>query len=116
MIDQEKAPEGANQTGAQTSTTAKKNTPQIRPLASRHARILKALLNGPQTREQIDRAGPVSNGPAYIADLRQRGLNILCCRRRFTNADGQVCRPGIYFIDESSRPLALSLLRASLAG
>lgn len=85
-------------------------------LITRERRILTALTLGPKTREQVDRIGKVSNGPEYIRQLRERGLEIHCERRCFRNEDGQVCCPGVYRLAEKSVPKAMELLYLAMAG
>lgn len=59
-------------------------------------RVIDALLLRPHTREEIDRIGGASNGPALIFELRGMGLEIPCDRRTVVDRDGKAVKPGIY--------------------
>lgn len=76
----------------------------------RHLRALQALRNRPTSRETLDKVAGCSNGPALIAELRSRGLEIPCKRIQFEDRDGKVCRPGVYYLtDKDRRMLSLWL-------
>lgn len=58
---------------------------------------LEALYyDGPQSREDLDRAAKVSNGPEIVRQLRKLGLEIPCERVRCLNSYGTVVRRGVY--------------------
>jgi hypothetical protein len=59
-------------------------------------RVIDALLLRPHTREEIDRVGGASNGPALISELRALGLEVPCDRRTVVDRDGKAVKPGIY--------------------
>lgn len=69
----------------------------------RHLRAIAALLRRPLPREVLDRTAGASNGPALVADLRSRGLDIPCTRIKFTDRDGKPCRPGVYSLSARDR-------------
>jgi hypothetical protein len=70
-------------------------------------RVIKALLAGPLTREQVDRVGGASNGPALVAALRARGLEVPCELRTVMDRDGLHVNPGVYRFTEADKRLVL---------
>lgn len=100
--DQGKAPAGWNPAGASedgqaSNGTGAKFTPRKLP-EGQERRALRALMRGPVTREGLDRAAPASNGPAVVARLRARGVEISCEMREGTNRHGEPCRYGVYHL------------------
>lgn len=86
---------------------------QHKPLNLRQARALSALLQGPQSRERIDRATGASNGPDVVARLRRRlGLAIPCELRPGVDRDGLKVETGIYRLTEKDRAAAEAFLLA----
>lgn len=62
----------------------------------RHLRAIKKLLDGPVTREELDKVAGVSNSPHLVAELRALGLEVPCERQRVIDRDGKVCQRGVY--------------------
>ena len=62
----------------------------------RQLRVIAALMRRPQPRKQIDGVAGCSNGPALIADLQGKGLDIPCERIHAIDRDGRLCKPGVY--------------------
>lgn len=79
----------------------------------RQIRTLKALINGPMMREQLDMVAGASNGPEVVAGLRKKGLNIICERVPSIDRDGKPCRPGRYYLSEADKEKAHELLNSS---
>ena len=74
--------------------------PPIR--SERHRRVLLALLSGPKTREQLDRAAGASNGPDVVLKLRRRyGLQLPCTLGAVRDRDGATVERGIYRLSQS---------------
>lgn len=69
----------------------------------RHLRAVAMFMTRPLSREALDRVAGASNGPALIADLRSRGLEIPCERIDFIDRDGRSCQPGVYYFTDSDR-------------
>lgn len=69
----------------------------------RHLRVLRALLNGPLPREQLDSIAGCSNGPNLVAELRGRGLDVPCVRITCMDRDGRECRAGVYRFSAADR-------------
>lgn len=70
----------------------------------RHLRVIHALMvRSAIPREQLDRVAGCSNGPALVAELRRRGLEIPCNRIPAIDRDGKPCRPGMYRFTQSDR-------------
>ncbi len=76
----------------------------------RRCRLLSALLQGPVTREQADRLAPASNAPHYVMLLRLAGVEIVCKRRTFVDAEGYRRCPGTYYLTPEGREAARLLL------
>ena len=79
----------------------------------RHLRALAALLRRPVSREELDSVAGCSNGPELIAELRRRGLgydHLPCERIKFTDRDGNACRPGVYSLTDKGRRLVYDWL------
>ena len=62
----------------------------------RHLRVLIALLRRAMPREHVDTEAGASNGPALIADLRRRGLDLPCDRIPVYDRDGKEVKRGVY--------------------
>lgn len=69
----------------------------------RHLRAIHALLRRPMPREQLDREAGASNGPALVAELRDRGLEVPCRRTPCLDRDGREVRRGIYVLTQRDR-------------
>ena len=69
----------------------------------RHIRALTTLLRRPLPREHLDHIAGCSNGPALVAALRSRGLELPCERISFIDRDGKQCRPGVYSVTLTDR-------------
>lgn len=66
-------------------------------LSPRHRRLLRALLAGNLTREQVDRIAGASNGPDEVMRLRRNyGLVIHCTRKGSRDRDGRRVEAGVY--------------------
>lgn len=76
----------------------------------RERRLLTALLEGPLSRESLDRRIGASNTPDVVFRLRKKGFEIPCERREGIDRDGLTCRFGVYSMAETDRPLALAFL------
>lgn len=69
----------------------------------RHLRVLQALRCRPMPREHLDREAGASNGPALVADLRDRGLELPCQRAPVIDRDGREVKRGIYTLTQRDR-------------
>jgi len=69
----------------------------------RHLRVLHALLTRSRRREEIDRIAGCSNGPALIADLRCRGLDVPCAMVCAIDRDGHPVHLGVYALTVADR-------------
>ncbi|MCL4635225.1 hypothetical protein [Burkholderia sp.] len=71
----------------------------------RQVRALRALLASPAglAREALDRVAGCSNGPALIADLRAKGLEVPCFMRTVHDRDGKEVEAGVYVLTELDR-------------
>jgi hypothetical protein len=69
----------------------------------RHLRALAALLRRPVPREQLDREAGAANGPALVAELRARGLDLPCDRAPVLDRDGREVRRGVYALTGRDR-------------
>lgn len=76
----------------------------------RQQRALLALLDGPVSREQLDRITGASNSPHVIHRLRCKGFEIPCSSTEATDRDGRPCHPGAYSLTDTDRVRALALL------
>ena len=76
----------------------------------RQRRALLALLNGPVSREQLDRITGASNSPSVIQRLRCKGFEIPCSSTEATDRDGRPCQPGAYSLTDADKARALALL------
>ncbi len=81
----------------------------------RRCRLLSALLQGPVSREHADKLAPASNSPQYIMELREAGIEIICLRRCFVDAEGFKRCPGTYHLTPEGREAALAWLRGDAA-
>lgn len=81
----------------------------------RRCRLLSALLQGPVSRERADKLAPASNAPHYIMELREAGIEIICLRRCFVDAEGFKRCPGTYHLTPEGREAALAWLRGGAA-
>lgn len=88
----------------------------LQVLTPRQHRALEALLDGPQTREQIDRITGASNGPDEVMTMRRRfGLQIPCTRKGGRDIDGHHVEVGIYRLADADQPIARRLLQEARA-
>ena len=82
-----------------------------RPLYSpRKLRLLEALLDGPLSREALDRGIGTSNSPDVVFRLRARGFDLPCERRRGIDRDGRPCSFGIYRMTARDADKAVRIL------
>jgi hypothetical protein len=80
-------------------------------ITPRFFRLLKALVEGPITREQADRIAGASNSPDYIRRLKKQfGLEIRTERVNKLDRDGRHTRIGVYHLEGDSVQLARILL------
>lgn len=79
----------------------------------RQIRTLKALINAPLMREQLDKVAGASNGPEVVAGLRRKGLDVFCERVPSIDRDGKPCKPGRYYLDEKGKELVREFLNFS---
>lgn len=88
-----------------------------RHLTPRRLRLLRALLDGPQTREDVDRCVGASNGPDEVLKARRRhGLLIPCERQQGFDRDRHRVEFGVYRLADEDRPKARALVVAALSG
>ncbi len=79
----------------------------------REERALRALLDGPLRREQLDRAAGVSNGPDLVMNLRRDWrLEIPCKRVPVIDRDGRRVKVGLYALSANDRSKVLAWLNA----
>jgi Helix-turn-helix domain len=71
--------------------------------SDRQRRALDALWRGPIMREALDKEVGCSNSPNLIAELRSKGIEIVCEKVHAIDHDGKPCRPGCYSLTEKSR-------------
>ena len=69
----------------------------------RHLRTIQALMTRPITREHLDQIAGCSNGPALVAELRRRGLEVPCTRTKKKDRDLFDCWPGVYHFTQRDR-------------
>lgn len=70
----------------------------------REARALRALLQGAQRREQLDRITGSSNSPDVVMRLRAAlDIEIPCFHIISIDRDGRRCRPGVYSLSDTDR-------------
>lgn len=69
----------------------------------RHLRVIQALMTRPLPRQQLDAVAGASNGPELVAELRRRGLELLCTRTKKIDRDGFDVLPGIYHFTQQDR-------------
>lgn len=70
---------------------------------ARQYRVMRALMQGPQSREAIDRIAGASNGPAVIQQLRILGYEIPCTRVSHKDRDGLAGWHGVYSLSPQDR-------------
>lgn len=66
------------------------------PLCPYEARLLRALLDKPHSRLDLDRAVGTTNSAEYVRRFRRRGLNIIMSRVTGVNRDGKPIWWGVY--------------------
>lgn len=69
----------------------------------KQTKLLAALQLRPTPREALDTATGASNSPSLVMNLRRKGLEIPCERLHVIDADGQLCRPGIYSLTTTDK-------------
>lgn len=69
----------------------------------RHLRVIQALMTRPLPRQQLDAVAGASNGPELVAELRRRGLELLCTRTKKIDRDGFDVLPGVYHFTQQDR-------------
>ncbi|MFT6550434.1 MAG: hypothetical protein ACJA1I_000461 [Zhongshania marina] len=90
------------------------NSTRTRPtLPMRCIRILEVLVTDhSQTREQVDRIAPASNGPHYVGIIRKRlHLNIHCEKVATTTKDGRHSWYGRYTTTAKERAVMRKYLQ-----
>lgn len=102
------------QTGADCRAGAAHDQQPRVHLTPRHRRLLLALLDGPQTREDVDVIVGASNGPDEVMRVRKRfGLAIPCERRQGFDRDQHRVDFGVYSLTSSDRTAARKLLKGA---
>jgi hypothetical protein len=92
------------ETGALGSAPNSKTTASFLGTANpRHLRAIHALLRRPMPREHLDRAAGASNGPALVAELRSRGLELPCQKVPCLDRDGREVQRGVYRFTQRDR-------------
>lgn len=69
----------------------------------RQLRVIQALLTSPLPRKQLGSVTGASNGPELVAELRRRGLELLCTRTKKIDRDGFDVLPGVYHFTQLDR-------------
>jgi len=82
-----------------------------RNLTLRQTRALRALMNNPQMRENLDRIAGCSNSPELIAGLRRMGLETPCERVERFDRDGNACYPGLYQLTPEDKAIVSDWLK-----
>ena len=70
---------------------------------ARQYRVIKALMQGPESREAVDRIAGASNGPAVVQQLRMLGYDIPCERVSHIDRDGLAGWHGVYSLSPQDR-------------
>lgn len=102
------APSEGDEAGKQSASGIDRTAKVIK--SPRQIRTLRALLDGPISRERLDRVAGSSNSPDVVAALRRWGLRIICDLVEVTDRDGHKSYPGIYSLHPEDRPKAIRLL------
>lgn len=101
------------QTGADCAPGAAAHQPPAH-LTPRHRRLLLALLDGPQNREEVDAIVGASNGPDEVMRVRRRfGLVIPCERQQGFDRDQHRVDFGVYSLTSSDRTAARKLVKGA---
>ncbi len=79
----------------------------------RELRVLLALVDGPRTREDVDRIARASNGPDIIHRLRHKGAAIVTDLVPHITADGERSRHGLYSLTRDGRRAVREWLRGA---
>jgi hypothetical protein len=74
-------------------------------LTLKQQRTIRALVDGPVMREDLDRLTGASNSPETVRQLRSKGVDIICVLVMKVNRDGQPCWPGRYSLTPTARQL-----------
>jgi hypothetical protein len=82
----------------------------MKAITPREARAIRALINGPIMRENLDAVAGCANAPELVAGLRRKGLAIPCEKVERFDKDGNSCWPGRYSLAPEDRVLAQSML------
>lgn len=94
--------------GAPGSDTTNTRAAVAKPAAygirsARTVRMLQALLQGPKSREQLDRIAGTSNSPEYIRRLREAGFDVPSKWIAHVDRDGRAGRHGQYRLSDADR-------------
>lgn len=81
----------------------KEHAQSIKTRTARQYRVVRALYQGPHSREEIDRIAGASNGPEVVRQLRAQGWDIPCELVRHADRDGLPGRHGVYRLSHSDR-------------
>lgn len=92
------------------------NCTLLSPLCPYEARLLRALLDKPHSRLELDRAVGTTNSAEYVRRFRRRGLNIVMRRVTGLNRDGKPIWWGIYNIDDADKGRVLDALGGATNG
>jgi len=78
----------------------------------RQLRAIKALFENTRVSSfEVQTKAGVLNAPELIASLRKLGWEIICIRETMKDRDGHKCRPGYYFLTDSSRLQANEVIK-----
>lgn len=80
-------------------------------LTPRETRALRALMNRPIMRENLDNIAGCSNGPELVAGLRRKGLVVPCDKVERFDKDGNACYPGQYSLTVDDKAVVAEWLR-----
>lgn len=82
----------------------------------RQSLVLRALIQGPQSRESLDRIASVSNAPELVSQLRRGGLgfkHLQCHRQCHIDNFGQPGWHGLYMLTPIGRLAAILALKGA---
>ena len=91
---------------ANAATTSQRKA-NIITLTKREHPVVKQLLFRDLWREEVDRIGGCSNGPALIAGLRAKGFRITCDKVPVTDRDGEIVKAGRYHMESAPKGFQL---------
>lgn len=79
---------------------------------ARQKRAIKALVKyGKIGSAELQRLSGQINAPELVASLRRNGWKVFCERIEMLDRDGNICRPGLYFLEPDSLVIARQLVR-----